>query len=357
MEQKPIILIVDDTPENLRVLGTLLEETYEVRIATTGQSALDSVQVSTPDLILLDIMMPGMGGYEICQRLKAEPEFAMIPVIFISALGMSEQKIQAFKEGAVDYITKPFNAEEVVARVRTHIQLSKLEDLKREITERKLVEEKLRQALHEKEILIREIYHRTKNTMQVISGLLSLQASEFPENDAVQNIVVAINHRIQSISLVHQMLYETQDLSQIAIKAYIEKLADLIFHSFNVSKDLIQLRIEADNDCILLDTAIPFGMILNELMTNSLKYGFPNNRKGTINIELSKLDQDIFQLSYSDDGVGVPDGFDFRNQTTLGFSLIFGIGEEQMHGKVTMESNNGLSCCLQFNTNLYKARV
>ncbi len=146
MDNKQVILIVDDTPENLRSLGDLLEEEYEVRIATNGPDALDIVKLSAPDLILLDIMMPGMGGYEVCRKLKANPDFRMIPVIFMSAFSMSEHTIQAFREGAVDYITKPFQAEEVVARVRAHVQLSKMADLKREIAERKRAEEALRES-------------------------------------------------------------------------------------------------------------------------------------------------------------------------------------------------------------------
>lgn len=128
MRDKQVVLIVDDTPENLRVLGALLETKYDVRVATNGYDALNSIAASHPDLVLLDIMMPGMGGYEVCRRLKADPELAGIPVIFISALGLSEQKIFAFVEGAVDYITKPFQAEEVLARVNTHLQLKLHQD-------------------------------------------------------------------------------------------------------------------------------------------------------------------------------------------------------------------------------------
>lgn len=125
METKQIVLIVDDTPENLRVLGDMLEqEGYEVLVATNGPDSLENAAVvPAPDLILLDIMMPDMDGFEVCRRLKADPNLARIPVIFISALGMTDQKIHAFRAGAVDYVTKPFQAEEVLARVNTHIQL------------------------------------------------------------------------------------------------------------------------------------------------------------------------------------------------------------------------------------------
>lgn len=134
MNERRRVLIVDDTPENLKVLGTLLKgEGYDVRVATNGPQALEAARKQLPDLILLDVMMPGMNGYEVCHALKAESALAEIPVIFISALASGDQKVTAFKEGAVDYVTKPFYAEEVIARVRTNVENSlyrhRLEDL------------------------------------------------------------------------------------------------------------------------------------------------------------------------------------------------------------------------------------
>jgi two-component sensor histidine kinase len=233
-----------------------------------------------------------------------------------------------------------------------------LEDqIKQRTAELSESKDKVLQSLREKETLIRELYHRTKNTMQVIRSMLMLQAAEFPTNISLQQVVKNTEDRIQAISLVHQMLYTSQDLSQISIKEYISVLASLIMQSFNVSIDRISLNITVQEHFFLLDTAIPFGLILNELMTNSLKYAFPNDRKGLITIILSKSESNNYVLQYSDDGVGVPDYFDFRHQNTLGMKLIHSIGELQMLGKVLMESKEGVSCQFEFADNLYKARV
>ena len=226
-----------------------------------------------------------------------------------------------------------------------------------DITERKHAEEKVIQSLREKETLIREIYHRTKNTMQVIRSIILLQAMEFPQNTELQKIVKNTEDKIQAISLVHQMLYKSQDLSRISIKEYIIELTDLILQSFNFSKDRISLNIKIDDQEFLLDTAIPFGLIINELMTNSLTHAFPENRKGMINISLNCDDSDKNILYYSDNGVGVDAGFNFRGQNSLGLKLIYNIGELQMMGKVVLESNNGISCLIEFPAKLYKARV
>jgi len=122
------ILIVDDTPANLRLLSQMLEEQgYGVRAVTSGARALKSIATDPPDLVLLDIRMPEMDGYTVCEQLKSQPSTREIPVVFISALGETEDKVRAFAVGGVDYVTKPFHVEEVVARVRTHLKIRQLQ--------------------------------------------------------------------------------------------------------------------------------------------------------------------------------------------------------------------------------------
>ena len=128
------ILIVDDTPANLRLLSNMLvKQGYEVRLAPNGKLALMNAQTVPPDLILLDIMMPGLSGYEVCEQLKADPRTRDIPIIFISALDATQDKVHAFRAGGVDYVTKPLQAEEVLVRVETHL---KLRELQKQLTER-----------------------------------------------------------------------------------------------------------------------------------------------------------------------------------------------------------------------------
>ncbi len=148
------ILIVDDMPDNLDMLThMLIQHGYRVRPAITGKLALNAVRVTLPDLILLDIMMPDMDGYEVCRRLKADKHTRDIPILFISALQEEVDKVKAFEIGGVDYITKPFYTEEVVARVETHLALRKMQKqlqeqnirLQQEIAERKKAEAARRQ--------------------------------------------------------------------------------------------------------------------------------------------------------------------------------------------------------------------
>ncbi|MDM8555305.1 response regulator [Desulfococcaceae bacterium HSG7] len=142
------IIIVDDKLENLRVLSEMLEsDGYNIRGAPDGPTALMMSNADLPDLILLDIRMPDMDGYEVCRRLKADEKTKAIPIIFISALSQSSDKIRAFNSGGVDYITKPFQVEEVLARVKTHLSLRDMNTrLQHEITQRQKAEKALQKA-------------------------------------------------------------------------------------------------------------------------------------------------------------------------------------------------------------------
>jgi two-component sensor histidine kinase/ABC-type amino acid transport substrate-binding protein len=240
--------------------------------------------------------------------------------------------------------------------LKKQVQL-KTKYLEKEIAERKQAEKVIQESLAEKETLIRELYHRTKNTMQVIHSMVVLQAVEYPANEELQKLVKNTESRIQAISLVHQMLYKSQNLSRISIQKYVQELTALIFQGFGVMRERISLKLDIEDRYFLLDTAIPFGLILNELMTNSLKYAFPDDRKGSITITLTENQNDIYLFRYSDDGIGVPEAFDFKNKNTLGIKLINSIGEMQLKGNVVFEHREGVQCMMEFSSNLYKKRV
>ncbi len=234
---------------------------------------------------------------------------------------------------------------------------SKTVYLQKEITEHKKAEERLVHALNEKEALIMELYHRTRNTMQMISALVILQAEEFPGNKDLRLLVEKTDDRIQAISLVHQLLYRSHDLSRISIKDYIAELSASIIRQYAAEEGRISAVLDVEDRGVLIDTMIPLGLILNELITNSLQHGFPEGRSGSINITIKGDESGMYLLRYSDNGVGVPEGFDFRNANTFGLKLIYSLGEEQLMGKVNFAVNNGVSCIVEINTGMYTARV
>lgn len=167
-EPKASILAVDDTPQNLDILVSLLKEDYRVRVATHGKIALKLAAKEQPDLILLDIMMPDMDGFEVCRRLKEMDGFADVPIIFISALDQASDKVKAFTNGGVDYITKPFQAEEVEARVATHLALRSQTRKLRESYDRLSELESLRDSL------VHMVVHDMRSPLIGMSGCLQM---------------------------------------------------------------------------------------------------------------------------------------------------------------------------------------
>ncbi|MCP4107529.1 MAG: response regulator [Desulfobacteraceae bacterium] len=225
-----------------------------------------------------------------------------------------------------------------------------------DITERKYAEEQIRTALAEKETLLRELYHRTKNNMQVINGMLSLQAVFSQDKETVE-ILQELENKIMAMSLVHQKLYQSKNLSRIDLREYINDLAELLMQSYNALPDAVSSRLEMQSVPILIDTAIPCGLILNELISNSFKHAFSKEKQGELQIELTQTGQGDIRLLYSDNGPGVPDEFDFRNRKTLGLQTVLMITEYQLGGTAHFDGSNGLSCCIKFRDTHYKERV
>jgi two-component sensor histidine kinase len=215
----------------------------------------------------------------------------------------------------------------------------------------------LKKSLSEKETLIRELYHRTKNTMQVVSGILKLEAGKYPGNSEISNLVAITDDRIQAIALVHQMLYASNDLSMIPIRNYIADLVRHLGESHGIENKNITVTLDVEDVRFLLDTAIPLGLILTELMTNTFKYAFPDHRNGSICVSLSVDESGDTRVTYADNGKGVPEDFDFEGQSTLGMQLIFNISRQQLRGAVSFINKDGLSCIIQFPKPFYRMRV
>jgi len=224
-----------------------------------------------------------------------------------------------------------------------------------DITEGKLAEEKILASLKEKEILLRELYHRTKNNMQVVSSLLGLKA-EAVGDEKVKNIIEEMKHRIQVMSLVHEKLYQSQNLSRVDLKEYISDLVNLILKSYSIPTGKLTVNMNLENIDVVLDTAIPCGLIVNELLSNSIKYAFPAGRAGNIYIALKTIADDVIQLKVEDDGIGIKES-DMQHQNKIGLQLFRIIAEDQLQGEVKFENVTGVSWTISFKDTLYNERV
>lgn len=202
----------------------------------------------------------------------------------------------------------------------------------RDLTEKKKIERTLRKNIEEKEILLKEIHHRVKNNLQIITSLLNLQTNTI-EDEKVKAILFQSKTRIESMCKVHEMLYSSKNLSSINYGDYLKDLLDKLIVNAKGESNQILLQLDVNNLFLNINTAIPLGLLINELVTNSLKYAFPENGKGTITITINSINDVQYELIYGDDGVGYAPEISFKDAHSLGFQLIDSLSE-QLNGVI-----------------------
>ncbi len=215
----------------------------------------------------------------------------------------------------------------------------------RDITDRKLAEDKIIASLQEKEILLKEVHHRVKNNLQIISALLSLQSSNLTDDNIIK-IFKDSQNRIKSMALIHENLYRSKDLGKVDFNEYIKQLVSHLSQSYGDLAGKISFKVNSEKVYLNINTAIPCGMIINELVSNSLKYAFPDGREGEISIDLSSED-DGFNMVISDNGIGIKEGLNIKDSKTLGFRLIDTL-VKQIDGKMSLDTINGTRCEIHF---------
>lgn len=216
-----------------------------------------------------------------------------------------------------------------------------------DITENKLYEERITQSLKEKEVLLKEVHHRVKNNMQVISSILNLQSSYVTDNYAL-NLLKESQNRIKTMAYIHESLYQNKTFSSINFNEYITTLTNNILHSYTASIQKVKLVMDLQKVLLNLDTSIPAGLIINELVTNAIKHAFVNQNEGNIYINLFTQDNVLF-LEVSDDGSGFPASVDFKNTNSLGLQLVNTL-IEQLNGNIELKKHKekGTSFLINF---------
>lgn len=242
--------------------------------------------------------------------------------------------------------------------------VAQLED----VTERKQAEAKIQASLKEKEVLLKEIHHRVKNNLQIVSSLLDLQAEYIQEPEILEKLEDS-KHRLLAMSLIHETLYQSETLAQVDFSDYVERLATNILFAQSTDYDRIKLEFNLEPVFLNLETAIPCGLLLNELITNSIKHAFPEPLQGKICIELhyqspdnaSNLNQTSCQeqkimLKVSDNGIGLPANMNFKETKSLGLTLIHDL-TQQLRGNLAINLNNGTQITLIFSELKYRQRI
>ena len=304
-EGVPNVIIVDDTPANLQLLtGMLKERGYKVRPVPSGKLALQAAKNDPPDLILLDIMMPEMDGYEVCERLKADEKLREIPVIFISALNETMDKVRAFGVGGVDYVTKPFQFEEVAARVNTHLELQ------RQRSKLKENYEQLRKLEELRDNLVHMIVHDLRSPLTGISGFLDLALAlekETLTEDGLEYLQTAKRSTIAMIDMVSAVLdvskMEAGEMKLHLVECDLVRIAaDLMsgVQSLKEAREMIldappaPVTVVADGDLLL--------RVIQNLLGNALKFT-PSD--GGIRLGIEPDDKHV-RVTVRDNGPGIP---------------------------------------------------
>lgn len=292
--------------------------------ATNGQEAVEMASALAPDVILMDIQMPVMDGLEATRRIQSR---SPVPVVVLSAFQTPELIEQASKAGVGAYLVKPPTAREIdrtitiaVARFEDMMELHRLNlRLQKEISRRHQMEQQLTASLEEKKLLLQEIHHRVKNNLMVISSLLNLQADGI-ENAQARDAFRESQHRVQAMARIHEQLYRSENLVKIDMGHYINTMGDSLRHTFGAYQ--VNLMVDAADVSLSIDAAIPCGLIINELLTNALKYAFPQKKTGYVWVKLESNAGDGLRLVVRDNGVGLPADFDPNKLQSLGLQLV-----------------------------------
>ena len=224
-----------------------------------------------------------------------------------------------------------------------------------DISDRKCTEARIQAALREKEVLLKEIHHRVKNNMQVISSLLQLQA-QYIEDEPTLVLFEESQTRIHSMALIHEQLYQSEHLDRIDLPPYVQNLVANLYQSFGCGNTAIQFNLNLDPIYLNIETAIPCGLIINELVSNSLKYAFAQSLVGEINIDFHKINSQEFQLIIQDNGSGFPHGFDVENAETLGLRLVRMLAY-QLEASIAIDSQCGTCYNIIFKELNYRQRI
>jgi len=347
---KSRILVVDDVLQNLQVVGTMLRnEGYDVMPAGSGPQALERVRVRLPDLILLDLMMPEMDGLEVCRRLKTDPAAQRIPIIFLTASNEMEHLVKGFEAGAVDYVTKPFNAPELLARVRTHLEL-------------KHARQRLREMNDEKDEFMGIAAHDLRNPLSEVKGFAELvmeEAQALKRRELEENGRLICDTAVRMAEMVQNLLDSNRiergemklNLAPIELCSVLGAVVEAYRPRAAVKQQTIHLQNGTPPVMVLVDSTV-IVQVLENLVSNAVKYSPPGRN---IFVRLTKSAEAV-GCEVQDEGPGLnaedqkklfgkfarlsakPTGGE--HATGLGLSIVKKM-VEAMHGRVWCESDPG----------------
>lgn len=329
------ILLIEDNPADVEMIREMLSNqkgsSFDIINADRLSEAKPYFADSRIDIILLDLGLPDSQGLDTLLRVREQAR--EVPIVVLTMLDNEETGLHALKDGAQDYLVKGQMTAPLITRsLRYAIERGRIEKERKKMTD--LVEA----SLAEKETMLREIHHRVKNNLQVISSLLNLQINKISDPRTIEALRDS-QTRVMSMALVHEHLYRGDDFSRIDLSDYIHALSTNLFQSYKAADETIQFQQYIPEINVDINTAIPLGLIINELLTNSLKYAFKVKKEGLLSITATE-DAQFLHIIVKDNGKGMPAGVTLNNQTSLGLRLVSKL-TGQLHGTVIHDSGEG----------------
>lgn len=348
------LLQVEDSESDAALIERILTKSghavYSRRVVSAAEMR-EALAKGPWDVIVADYHLPDFGAPSALSLLHESG--LDIPFIVVSGAMGEEVAVAMMKAGAQDYLLKDNLArlgpavDRELGDARARRERGQAEKALGESEERFTLQKGAldRQSvlLQQRETLLREIHHRVKNNMQVMSSLLSLQ-SRVAADPAVSRMLADNQNRIQSMALLHEILYQSDDLAMVDFSKYIRRMVEHLFRSYGVDHRRITLRAELDAVAMELDDALPCALLISEVVSNSLKHGFPEDRAGEIRIVLRRQPGTGVSLSMADNGVGLPGGLDWSSSRSLGLRLVRALSE-QLHAGLEIHSQGGASQC------------
>lgn len=371
MEQEKyrLLFIEDDLVDQMAFERFAERENFPYDYIVTGsiQETLALLPGERFDATVVDYLLGDGIAFDLFE------ELADIPMIIVTGIGNEEIAVNAMKAGAYDYLIKDpegnylktlaLTVENAIKRKQAEVELRnhrehleelvelRTAELKTEIEERKRAETELQRSLKEKEVLLRELHHRVKNNLQVISSLLDLQSEDVKDQQAYEVFLEAQN-RIRSMAHIHEQLYQSSNLAELNVLSYIEQLVHTLLQSYGKTNILPQIRI--DGVALDIDTAVSCGLIVNELISNALKYAFPSMAssgeasQNEILVALSQNDDRMLSLVIRDNGIGLSNmRFDEPQSLSFGLRLVKML-VRQLRGTIDIDGSRGTCVTIAF---------
>jgi len=340
------LLFVEDN-ETIRFLYNRLLSRRVTRyfVGENGLEGLNLYKEHKPDLIITDISMPVMDGLEMIRHIKAiSPD---IKVIVMSAYSIKEYFLEAINLGVNGYLIKPVESKRLYSLID---ELAENILMKRELEEkehkRQIAEENLKRSLAEKDILLKEVHHRVKNNMQIISSILKMQERQVADPN-LKTILEESQNRIHSMALIHENLYRNENLSNIKFSNYVKSLAGNLARAYSDLQAKITFDYQIEDIFLPLDIGIPCGLIINELLSNSFKHAFPGMEKGIICIKLSSPGENQYILEVCDNGIGLKEPFQPEKTNSLGMRIVTKL-IQQIEGELSYNFSSGVKYTINF---------